>query len=216
MGQVSSQLIFNDNQSYETYGTVQDYKLNIEAKVTLGTDQVGEFYWQIVRPDSIPSEWVFSVCDQNTCYAPGVETCPTTKPNFIEPGGSVTFIIYLEPKAVAGLGDIGFRLFDTENQELEFTHVDLYWEITGSVSTNDLSEANVKIYPNPASEYFMVDNDENIAQVSIFSIVGKEIVSYVHTPGQAYSVSDLNRGIYMVRLSDQRNRIIKVIRCQVR
>ena len=42
----------------------------------------------------------------------------------------------------------------------------------------------------------------NVAKVGIFNIVGKEVRSYRHNPGNTYEIDDLSRGIYIVRMLD--------------
>nr|MBP9195901.1 T9SS type A sorting domain-containing protein [Saprospiraceae bacterium] len=46
----------------------------------------------------------------------------------------------------------------------------------------------------------------------IFNILGKEIKSFRHTPGNSYEIDDLSRGIYIVRMLDARGKTLKSIR----
>ncbi len=210
---LNAQLSLVAGQSLEGYGDTDDTSIKIDVQVSAGDDAVGEWYWEINRPGSMPTDWIFSVCDINTCYAPGVETCPETKPNLLNPGESLTFNIYLNPKEVEGMDDLELRLFNVNNSEDTYLTASLYYEV--AVVSNVLDQdvqAEFKLFPNPTSDYFQIENDDNIHMVSLHSVVGKEIAQYKHEIGQAYSVSDLSSGFYMARLIDESGRTLKIIR----
>lgn len=69
------------------------------------------------------------------------------------------------------------------------------------------SENPVQVFPNPASEYFFVNNPfKNAAyiQVSVIDIAGKELISELHDFNVRENipvlVSDLSQGVYLVKL----------------
>lgn len=68
------------------------------------------------------------------------------------------------------------------------------------------------IYPNPTFDSFSIKNDEQVAGVSVFNIIGKEVLTEKHHSGIEHNVSELKRGIYLVRLKDENDEVLKVIR----
>jgi len=66
------------------------------------------------------------------------------------------------------------------------------------------SKASLELFPNPTADVFFVKNDNSVAKVIVYNIIGKEIKQYIHTKGEGYSVSSYDTGIYIVRLFDRR------------
>ena len=78
---------------------------------------------------------------------------------------------------------------------------------------------NLKIYPNPSSEYFSISFNEikkevegGVKVITVDNIVGKEVKRYTATPDNKYSLVGLKRGIYIVRIFDGQDRMIKALR----
>jgi len=73
-------------------------------------------------------------------------------------------------------------------------------------------KSDVMLYPNPATDFFVIKNDKNVASVVIYNIIGKAIKTNQHNKGNVYSVEDLQKGFYIVRLFDHKNQVLKVLR----
>ena len=78
---------------------------------------------------------------------------------------------------------------------------------------------DIKIYPNPSSEYFSISfSDVNkefadgVKNITVDNIVGKEVKRYEATAENKYSLVGLKRGIYIVRIFDQQDRMVKALR----
>jgi len=74
------------------------------------------------------------------------------------------------------------------------------------------SNTDILIYPNPATDFFAIKNDLKVSTVVIYNIIGKAIQTNQHSKGKVYSVEDLRKGFYIVRLFDDKNKVIKVLR----
>lgn len=81
-----------------------------------------------------------------------------------------------------------------------------------SISEVGLQELNLfsglSVFPNPATSYVMLNNEacENCS-LSIFNIEGKQVYFQKSlSEKQKINVSDFNKGIYLIRLSDKENR----------
>ena len=74
----------------------------------------------------------------------------------------------------------------------------------------------VSIYPNPTANYFGLSNSEGIAQLTIFNLVGKEIRKFDAASGLKYDISDLPNGMYLIKMTDNNQKIISTLRLQKR
>ncbi len=84
----------------------------------------------------------------------------------------------------------------------------LVYTINFTVATgiNDLSQLNIKVYPNPSSGKFKVELDRNNSnmKVEIVSIVGKVVFAneYTHEESIEIDVTSVPQGIYFVNITD--------------
>jgi hypothetical protein len=74
----------------------------------------------------------------------------------------------------------------------------------------DELEASFKLYPNPATSTLTIASSQTIDQIVITDLSGK-VISIITEKGmnQTIDVSDLSRGMYLVKLSSQGNQITK-------
>lgn len=67
----------------------------------------------------------------------------------------------------------------------------------------------ITVYPNPATNYISIDNDENVKRITIFNLVGKELKTFENIQkDEHYDVSELPNGMYLVQIIGQSNKII--------
>lgn len=70
----------------------------------------------------------------------------------------------------------------------------------------------LSIYPNPTSDFFALKFDERVAKIVVYNWIGKQLESFSHSKGRVYNAKDLDKGIYIVRLFDKQNKLVKVLR----
>jgi hypothetical protein len=172
-------------------------------------------WWKLAKGSNFPSAWTTQTCDNNTCYAPNFDECPPNKSNIIPANGTSTFTIHFYPNGAVGTAKLAMQLFSDKSFKNMVAETDPEANVVAdkTVGTKFASQgADLKIFPNPADDYFVIKNDNNVAKVGIFNIVGKEVRSYKHNPGNTYEIDDLSRGIYIVRMLDARGKTIKSIR----
>lgn len=159
---------------------------------------------------SISDGWLSSVCDQNLCYGTDRDESPETRPVIIPPGGSSNLDIYIFANGVVGDAEVDVTVTDLDNADN--TIVGKYI-IGTTTSTSDLfSNNDIQIFPNPTISTFQIKNDRSVRGVKIYNIIGKEVNSYNHIRGAQYDVDGYQKGIYIIRLFDQSNKMIKVLR----
>lgn len=203
-----------EGQNFDIKGQSNEFQISGSVEIEMGDDQTGDFFWELTLDEDIPEEWTYSICDSNTCYFDGVYLCPEDKPNTLDSGNTLTFYIYLKPNETpGGIHNTSFKLFSAADGSVIHTETDISWEVSLASSTEDVfNNTDFALYPNPTSDYFNISNDENVAQVSVYTILGKEMFTFDHEIGQAYSVADLDAGFYLARLIDQNGKSMKVIR----
>lgn len=71
----------------------------------------------------------------------------------------------------------------------------------------------INVYPNPATNYFMLKNGEDVHTVLIYNIVGRQVKRFnVNSIHDRFTIQDLNKGMYVLRLFDDSNNVIQTIR----
>jgi len=68
-----------------------------------------------------------------------------------------------------------------------------------SIADNKL-ELGVSVYPNPADNTLFIEGNENPISVSIYNVLGKEVISTKNTNN--IDVKALPSGVYIIRISD--------------
>lgn len=66
--------------------------------------------------------------------------------------------------------------------------------------------ASVKLYPNPANNYFVIEGE--ISKAEIYSVTGQLVKSFdgVNTTDYQFDINDLTKGVYLVKAFDAQNR----------
>ncbi len=74
------------------------------------------------------------------------------------------------------------------------------------------------IYPNPVSDYFSLDQEsveKGVANViNLYNLLGQRVRTFQVDKEQRYNVSDLQGGLYLVQLLDDKGKIITTRRLQ--
>ena len=76
-----------------------------------------------------------------------------------------------------------------------------------------VNKTEVKLYPNPATNRFSISiPGSQVKYITINNIIGKKIRRVAVDPNNKYDVSDLQRGIYIIRIFDHSDNLIKALR----
>ena len=68
-----------------------------------------------------------------------------------------------------------------------------------SIDDNDTSE--IKIFPNPTSDFISISSEETISKIEIISITGKMVCQMeIGNSNAIYNISNLSNGMYFVRI----------------
>ncbi|MCZ2338502.1 MAG: T9SS type A sorting domain-containing protein, partial [Chitinophagales bacterium] len=87
--------------------------------------------------------------------------------------------------------------------------------LTGQSSiVNDYLTEDIKVFPNPTTDYFQINNGVNVKKVIIYNMFGKEIRVANNYTNTLHDVTDLKSGMYIVKMLDDRNKVVKSIKLQ--
>ncbi len=90
-----------------------------------------------------------------------------------------------------------------ENGESDFSNI---IEVnTEEISNNldNLCKSNIMIYPNPAKNYINIGGISSKSQIEIFSTDGKKIMSFIVFSDYIIDASNMERGMYIIRISSK-------------
>lgn len=195
-------------QSIEFKGTGQD-QITEYIDITNNTGAELNLYWEFVPAEGYPSDWSTQICDINLCYAPNTLKSSPITPNVIADGATVefSFKVWNNNGVVEGTSYGILNLYD----DSEFTNL-VASSSAPVTSTSNLDLSDLVIYPNPTTEFIQLKNDESIAAIKIFNIVGRVVKTFNHSAGLVHDVTTLRSGMYLVRLEDKDGNVVKSMR----
>ena len=185
----------------------------VDFTLTNNTGENMEIYWSFEPVAGSPEEWLFFLCDFNLCYTPAVTSCPCSKPNFLSAGETGTFMMHINPNQVQGTGTVMLKILTVCDGTESISDIPITFTADDASSTEfeDLNN-NITIYPNPTALTMSIKEDRDVKDIYIYNLVGKKVKAFQHNPGEAHDVSDLERGIYLVKMLNKEQNILKVSR----
>jgi hypothetical protein len=160
------------------------------------------FVWRVVEYTN-PSGWVLAFCDPFYCNS---NTKLDSSNSFVLKAGTPGLLkgdIYFN--GVSGVGVMKIRIqsvLDTSINDT-FTITATSW-LTSVKKT--VAPKNLNVYPNPATEYVMVDiPSKSATTIEVFNVLGSKVRTYQHENGaQArLDLTDLQKGVYFIRINDK-------------
>jgi Secretion system C-terminal sorting domain len=151
----------------------------------------------------------------NICFNPGFGQAYTTLENdFIIPNINLTAANYTLIVNVKNRQYLGNNLwtcdstigFDTET--IQFST-----PVTNAVSLGNTTfvntEQKINLFPNPATTTFEIKNVSNLQSISIYDNLGRRVKEFLR-PENIYDISDLNSGIYYIKIKDSNGSVFDV------
>ena len=84
--------------------------------------------------------------------------------------------------------------------------------VNNKVGINKLNKESVKLYPNPANDFFIIKSTEIIEKLNLYNLRGFFIKSYKLNDSMAkILLNDLNQGIYILKIYTKGKIVIKRI-----
>jgi uncharacterized repeat protein (TIGR01451 family) len=89
-------------------------------------------------------------------------------------------------------------------------------EFTAALALDELENGDFVFYPNPTNDFITVslkNNSDSITSISVFDVVGKEIMNLkpiLNTVNQTLDLSSVNSGMYFIEVTTENN--LKVVK----
>jgi hypothetical protein len=183
----------------------------VRAKVTLKntSNQTKRFAWQR-NILSMTSTWQSMVCDMkggcsfNNASSEKIELAPNATANFE---------IVVRANRQLGAATIEFRALEIGNESNVATSRFLFSTATGLRDYSKVNTGGVRIYPNPALDFFMLmDENSVVDRVVVYNIIGRQVKNIKAVENIKYAINDLPEGIYIIRLLNTNGVTIKTVR----
>ena len=209
-----SQVLITDPNPAVISASPDENDISLHVWVINNSSETINLLWER-KVKTPPAGWLTWICDMNNCYLPSQGICPETKPNVLNPGDSLDLQIHANPNGVTGIVDINMDLFTKEDPSTILSTVNTTFNVS-TTSVEDPTKNAIQIFPNPTTHYFQITENTDVESVTIYDIVGNKIKSFKAHSGKEYDVSFLNQGIYLVRMNDKNNKVVKTARLSKR
>lgn len=176
--------------------------------ITNGSTEAKSVKW--IRTVDLPESWITFVCDTEQCYLPTTDEAVFV----MQPGEEAPLKVTFRATTLTS-GSLDLNIFDVDNTSDE-QNVTFNVE-SFPVSLTDVEVENIKIYPNPASDYIKISNPEGIETMELYNLIGKKVRTFnVGSSNSTFNISSLPKGMYLIRLLDSDNDILTTKRISKR
>lgn len=79
-----------------------------------------------------------------------------------------------------------------------------------------LKKIQLKVYPNPASDFIYLSSQKGVDQILIYNVVGRQIRDFKVSSDGKYDISSLSNGMYLVQLLGTNKKVITTQRLNKR
>jgi uncharacterized repeat protein (TIGR01451 family) len=123
--------------------------------------------------------------------------------------GSNGYIAYkIKPGQGAAVGDVfsnSASIFFDFNSPIVTNTVTT--EVVNALSVADFETSNVLLFPNPSSDFVRIKSEMSIKKIAITDVNGRQIKAFTNV--SEFSVTDLSKGIYFIRIDSGNQTVIK-------
>ena len=175
------------------------------AKIKNLTNQQRTFQWTRTVLDITP-DCKTQICDRNNCYFAHVSTKQFTM--LAQEDSTLDVHLVSNDPAVPALccAVVHLKVEEVGNPDNTLTGIYIFEGCTSSTST--VGTAPLRLFPNPATDFFSLENAENVAFIRIFSMEGRVARAFEAVPGGQYPIADLPAGSYILSLQNQQAEVI--------
>jgi hypothetical protein len=156
-----------------------------------------------------------AVCDPVTCW----DTIVSSKVFILgkDSSGQMTVHFYNQfydpAPGQAGSGIVRLKITNLDNPADTLTVLYSFSTITG---TNELSAATVRLFPNPTTDRFTLENAADVALMRLYTMDGREVARFESNAENSYSIANQPVGNYVLSLEDKFGRLFQALEIQKR
>lgn len=214
-----AQLQVNPNPWTGTFEGEDEFEHVAYTDMINTTNDTLKVRWEI-EVLSAPAEWKFAVCDKNQCYSTFVTTnwAPGTIeiPAVLAAGESGDLDVHVRPGGVAGSCEVKIHLSLIGDPSTILTSAVYNITISGASSVDEAAIQNLRIFPNPSSDYFALTSSKGIQRIELYNIVGRMVRSFDVVEGRKYYIANLPDGMYMAGMIGNNGKVLRTMRISKR
>jgi len=209
-------------------GTIDDVDLSDawaegiahSSVLNTSTDQLS-VRWELNVIDA-PEEWKFLFCDNNACYPAGTVTNwdpdnNVEEPVILDPDSTSLLDLHIRPTQVAGSCVVELYLSLTSDPSTVLATAVYEVTISGPSSLADqVSIKNLRVFPNPSTDYFALTNSQGISKIMLYNVVGRVVRNFEVVEGKKYYIADLPDGIYLAGMIGTDGGVLRTMRISKR
>jgi hypothetical protein len=151
-----------------------------------------------------------AVCDPVTCWSSSVDTKDFTLD--VDSSGQMTVhfynAFYTPPPGQAGSGIVHVKITNLNNPADTLNVVYSFSTLTG---TGELPTANVRLFPNPTTDFFTLENGEEVASMRLYALDGREMARFMNNSDNTYSIANLPVGNYVLSFEDKNGNLFQAV-----
>ncbi|GAA4450317.1 MAG: T9SS type A sorting domain-containing protein [Chitinophagaceae bacterium] len=212
----NAQYTLDKDTSKGNWGAV-GYMVETKIKVTpTGSGDVS-LSWSVNSYSDAGGAWkIPSVCEPfGSCYSnttPGLLSGSTSF-NCTVPGGASGYYDISFDGDAAPVNSYAYLVLNVSDGSTSSKPVFIAYKTAAGVSTVMLKDADVNIFPNPASNYIDViyNPAADVKTITLYNLIGKAVNVYKVTDKSSARCefpADMPSGIYIVRIADSKGSII--------
>lgn len=188
-------------------GLPGDQSMDASSKVINQTNETLNLRWERIVID-MPSEWDAPICDNVLCWAPHISAKDFT----LAPNEAGDMKVSYRPNDAEGNGEIHMLIYDPLDS-LNTVQEHIYYGIATTVSVKEPEEADFTIYPNPAKDFVVLPENNQIKKAILYNIAGKQVRAFDMVANTSrFDVADLMRGTYLLQFIDEAGTILHTTR----
>jgi Secretion system C-terminal sorting domain len=202
----------SDSLVYYSTDSMSEYIFDINV-INAGNKEQS-VWWKIKRDSLFPAQWELFLCDVNLCYSSSVTQCPASKPSLLPANDTVVFMFHFNPEEIGGLGHTWIELYaDKSFKTLLFSTspngvLNINRKLTSSVVDVDAGQGDMIAYPNPVNQSINIETSSNYDKVVITDMFGKTVASEKYHDNGSYDCTNVQQGMYIVKIVDNDNKIV--------
>lgn len=144
------------------------------------------------------------VCDANLCYLPAV----SSKKFDLGPNETVDMIVHMDNQTGNPCcAVVKLKLSNFNNPADSASAFYIFNNCSALLGSGEpLPLANVRVFPNPITTYFMLENADEVSAIHIYTLDGREVLNQQASADQVYDFSRQIGGTYVLVLEDKNGR----------
>lgn len=133
-----------------------------------------------------------------------------------QPGGGEVSELLSNVRSLTFLnGNMLFNYYDGASSSYNISSISVLYFNSEATGVDDISvsgsSGNITVYPNPASDIISFKNaPQESFYISVFRVDGKLVLNKQVSSGSNFNISNLESGVYIIKVNNQAIKFIKL------